>query len=115
MRLKVGGAALALGMVCVPMASAHAQASFSGAGQETELDCDGSTVHIAGADNHVTVRGGCSALVLEGAGNHIVIDLAAQSSIRVQGAGNEVRWSAPGKARPKLAIAGADNRVSRMP
>lgn len=97
----------------LPVQSAQAQIEFQGAGQRNELECNGETVHVQGADNRLTIHGACRSLIVEGAGNEIRIALAAQSSIRVQGASNQVAWTAPGTAKPKLSIAGAANRVYR--
>ncbi|MCE7797640.1 DUF3060 domain-containing protein [Sphingobium sufflavum] len=96
----------------IPVA-AQAQTRFEGAGEEVALDCNGGTIHVAGASNRLTIGGACTELQVEGANNQIRIDLAARSGISVQGAGNVIRWTAPGSAKPKLAISGAGNRLSR--
>lgn len=105
----IGTAVLGFGIA----APASAQTVFSGAGQESEIDCDGGSVHVEGASNTLTIHGPCTALIVEGADNRIRIDLAAQSSIAIEGASNQIRWTAPGKARPKLRITGAANSVTR--
>lgn len=92
---------------------AQAQAEFSGAGEKSEIDCNGGTVEIEGASNTLTVRGACTGLNLSGAGNRITIELAARSAIRVEGADNEILWSAPGAAKPSVRVTGAGNRVAR--
>jgi hypothetical protein len=51
---------------------------------------------------------------LMGASNRITIDLAKASTIRVEGADNEIRWRAPGTAKPRLNVVGAANRISRL-
>jgi len=105
-------------MLLAPIAAgwtlpAQAQAEVSGAGENSEIDCNGGTVHIEGASNTLTIRGACTSLNLTGAGNRVVIDLAAKSAIRVEGADNEIRWRAPGDARPRVSMTGAGNRILR--
>ena len=94
---------------------AQAQAEFTGAGEHSEIECNGGGVSIEGADNILAIHGPCKSLTVTGASNKITIDLAAQSAIRVEGAANEIHWSAPGAARPKLSVVGAGNRISRRP
>jgi hypothetical protein len=105
----IGVAALGIGIA----APASAQTVFEGAGQNTEVDCDGGSVRIEGASNTLVIHGPCTSLIVEGADNRILIDLAAQSSIVIEGASNKVRWTAPAKAKPKLRVAGAANSVTR--
>lgn len=105
----IGVAAFGIGIA----APACAQTVFEGAGQNSEIDCDGGSVRIEGASNTLVIHGPCTSLVIEGADNRILIDLAAQSTIAIEGASNQVRWTAPGKARPKLRVAGAANSVTR--
>ncbi len=95
-------------------APAQAQTDFTGAGEESELDCNGGPATIEGASNTLTITGGCTALTVNGAGNRITIDLAAASSVRVEGADNQILWRAPGTAKPRTSIVGAGNRISRL-
>lgn len=90
-----------------------AQASFAGAGQEAELDCNGGKADIQGADNTLVIGGSCTELTVQGAGNRIRVDLASLSTIHVQGAGNDINWTAPADSKPKVMISGVDNRVHR--
>lgn len=92
---------------------AQAQTEFSGAGEKSEIDCNGGSVHIEGASNTLTVHGPCTGLNVTGAGNRITIELAAKSAIRVEGADNEILWIAPGAAKPNIRVTGAGNRVAR--
>lgn len=92
---------------------AAAQTSFSGAGEHSELDCDGGAVTVEGASNMLTIRGACTSLTVSGASNLITIDLAAKASIRVEGADNQIRWIAPGTAKPRVSVAGAGNQIAR--
>jgi len=94
---------------------AQAQTEFSGAGENSEIDCNGGSVRIEGASNTLTIQGACTSLNLSGAGNTITIDLAAQASIRVEGADNQILWRAPGTAKPRVSVTGAGNRVARRP
>lgn len=92
---------------------AQAQAEFTGAGEESELDCNGGGASIEGASNVMTITGACTSLMITGAGNRVTIDLAKVSRIQVVGASNEIYWRAPGTAKPRLSVTGAGNRISR--
>ena len=112
---------LALAAVALP-AAAQAKPShggdgvhIEGAGQENRhLDCNGGSAHIQGASNELTITGACSSLTIEGAANIVRIDLAPGAPVRIGGASNQVNWSMPGNARPRLSIQGAANRVQRV-
>lgn len=106
-RIAFAGAAL------FAAAPASAQATFTGAGETSELDCAGGTVVIEGASNILTITGACTGLTVVGASNRITIDLAKVSAIRVEGAGNEIHWQAPGTSKPRISVAGAANLISR--
>lgn len=90
-----------------------AQASFEGAGQQSELDCNGGSATVSGADNILVIAGACTELTVQGAGNRIRVDLASLSTVHVQGAGNDISWTAPADSKPKVMISGVDNRVHR--
>lgn len=97
--------------VAVP---AQAQAEFTGAGEEAVLDCGEGTAVVEGASNILTITGACTSLTVTGAGNRITVDLAKAAIIRVEGADNVIGWRAPGTTKPRLNIAGAGNRISRL-
>lgn len=101
-----------LALVAVP-AGVAAQARYEGAGATQELDCDGGTATIAGASNTIAVTGNCRALVIEGAGNRVRVDLASKGSIRISGASNQVVWRTPDGSKARVSVAGAGNRVSQ--
>ena len=112
-----------IGLTAAPaLAAAPAQAQhrgqggvhIEGAGQERSVyDCAGGPASIEGAGNEVTITGACSALTITGASNIVRIDLAPGATIRIEGAGNQVRWTMPGNARPRQSVQGASNSVSR--
>lgn len=104
---------IAAAAVCMA-APARAQAEFSGAGEEAVLDCGEDAAVIEGASNILTITGACTSLTVTGAGNRITVDLAKTSIIRVEGADNVIGWRAPGTAKPRLNVAGAGNRISRL-
>lgn len=101
-------------ILAIAPAAALAQSNFTGAGEESELDCAGGSVTITGADNTLHITGACTSVSIEGAGNHISVELAAKSVIHVAGAGNEIRWTAPRQSKPRLNVVGAGNRISRL-
>lgn len=106
--------AFATALMVIAPGAARAQADFTGAGEESELDCGGGAATITGAENRLQISGGCTTLSVQGAGNVISVDMAAKSAIHVTGAGNEIRWIAPGQAKPRLHIVGAGNKISRQ-
>lgn len=106
-------AAIAALSVAAAPAFAEDGATFSGAGQELELDCNGGGASIEGASNIVTITGNCTSLSIEGADNRVRVQLAAKSAIHVVGASNQVVWTGPAGAKPRLSLTGAGNRVSR--
>ncbi|WP_404334926.1 DUF3060 domain-containing protein [Sphingomonas sp. MMS12-HWE2-04] len=55
-----------------------------------------------------------TSLTVTGASNHITVDFAASSTLRVEGADNEIRWRAPAAAKPRVSVVGAGNRISRQ-
>lgn len=109
--MNVVKAALVLSTLALP-ASLAAQASYEGAGATQELDCDGGTATIQGASNTIRVTGRCSALVIEGAGNRVQVDLAPKGSVRISGASNIVTYRTPDRSKARINVAGAGNRVS---
>lgn len=93
--------------------TASAQASFTGAGQHSELDCGGDSATIEGAGNEITVTGDCRLLSVVGASNRIQVAMAKGGVIRVQGASNRIYWTAPTGTKPKTQVVGADNRIAQ--
>ncbi|MEJ5978115.1 DUF3060 domain-containing protein [Novosphingobium sp. PS1R-30] len=91
---------------------ASAQATFEGAGDQGELDCGGGIATISGASNRMTVTGGCSQLVIEGADNEVRVELASKGVIRIVGASNRVQWTTPDGSKAQLRVSGAGNRIS---
>lgn len=103
---------LAAAIAALP-ATAFAQSQFSGAGANTELDCDGGTAKITGASNTVRISGNCTRVEIEGAGNTVRVELAPKGVITVVGASNIINWSTPDGSKPRTNIQGAGNRVSQ--
>ena len=105
-------AKLALLTLLALPAAASAQSQYEGAGARQDIDCGGSTATIRGAGNTATVTGRCTALLIEGAGNRVTIDLASKAAITIRGASNTVVYRTPDGTRPRVSIAGAGNQVS---
>ncbi|KQM57845.1 MULTISPECIES: DUF3060 domain-containing protein [unclassified Sphingomonas] len=93
-------------------ATLPAQVHQEGAGATQELDCDGGPATVRGAGNTMRIIGRCSALVIEGAGNRVEIDLAPRGSVRIAGASNTVLYRTPDGSKARVSVAGAGNRVS---
>ena len=72
--------------------------------------CAGRDAQVEGNRNQVTLDGPCRSLLLRGVGNRVVLTLAPEASIRVEGSGNRVRYAGPG-APPAIQNFGADNVV----
>ncbi len=106
-------AALILAATSTLLLAADDGASYTGAGANSEMDCDGGPASVEGASNTIIFEGACRSLKITGAGNIVTIDLAAQSTISIEGASNEVYWTAPKGTRPKQKVSGAGNRVMR--
>lgn len=114
------GFLIAVAVAIVPAAAGARQSHgeggvhIEGAGQVNHhLDCNGGSAHIEGASNRLTITGACSSLTIEGAANIIRVDLAPGAPLRIEGASNQVSWSMPGNARPRVSIQGAANSVQR--
>ncbi len=88
-----------------------AQSDFSGAGETSELDCDGGAAAISGASNTMRITGGCTQLVIEGAGNRVEVDLASNGVVRITGASNQIAWTTPDGSKARVSVTGAGNRV----
>lgn len=93
--------------------AAHAQASLEGAGERSTIDCNGGDAEITGSTNQVTVTGACKRLTVEGSGNVVAAQMAAQSTISVTGTNNHVTWTASGQARPRTSSTGVGNSIAR--
>ncbi|HWK40602.1 MAG TPA: DUF3060 domain-containing protein [Croceibacterium sp.] len=102
--------AAALAVVSAPLA---AQASFTGAGETSQLDCDGGEATIEGASNTLAVTGGCTRVVITGAGNTITVALAPKGAIEVTGASNTIRWTTPDGSAARVSVTGAGNRIEK--
>lgn len=104
-------AALLLSALALPTVLS-AQVVQQGAGAKQEVDCGGGVATVQGAGNTMRITGRCSALVIEGAGNRVIIDLAPRASVRIAGASNTVFYRTPDGSKARIGIAGAGNRVS---
>ena len=109
-RFAVSGALLCLLPAAFAQQAAPGQ-HFEGAAQQITYRCEpGQNVHIEGAGNVATLEGDCGTLTIEGAGNRVRAQRLR--AMDVQGANNEVLWSA--KEAPKvLRNEGAGNRLRR--
>ncbi|MDJ0278696.1 DUF3060 domain-containing protein [Sphingomonas sp. 2R-10] len=103
--------ALLLTSLALP-ATVSAQSQYEGAGARQDIDCAGSSATIRGAGNTATVTGRCTALLIEGAGNRVTIDLAPRATVTIRGASNTVVYRTPDRTKPRVSIAGAGNQVS---
>ncbi|MEZ4403005.1 MAG: DUF3060 domain-containing protein [Kofleriaceae bacterium] len=85
----------------------------SDAGQTATLDCgDGGKVAILGADNTITLTGGCAKVAISGSGNRVTIE--AVDKLGITGSSNTVTYQR-GYTRkaPKVGKTGVGNKVSR--
>ena len=105
--------AFTLAIAAATPVRAGADQEFQGAGQRTSLDCDGGSIKVGGAGNELRITGACSYLQDEGASNRIQVVMAPNGLIKVEGAGNRIRWSAPAGKKPRNSASGADNQVVR--
>lgn len=100
-------------LVAALPSAVSAQATFTGAGQNSDLDCGGDSATIEGAGNEITVSGDCRQLDVVGASNRIQVAMAKGGTIHVQGAGNRIYWTAPAGTKPRTSVVGADNQIAR--
>lgn len=110
--ISAAGIAAAIAMMTTAT-PAFANADFTGAGQTIDLDCDGKSATIVGANNEMTITGHCQLLSIEGAANRVHVQMAKNGVIRVTGASNEIDWATPDGSKPRLQITGAGNRISK--
>ena len=91
--------------------AASAAVNFAGNEASFAGDCGGQEASIAGSGNTVTIRGDCRSLQVAGDGNRVLVDMAANGSIKVYGSNNQVSWSSKGEV--EVTTAGPGNTVSR--
>jgi uncharacterized protein (DUF2345 family) len=91
--------------------AASAAVNFAGNEASFAGDCGGQEASIAGSGNTVTIRGDCRSLQVAGDGNRVLVDMAANGSIKVYGSNNQVSWSSKGEV--EITTAGPGNTVSR--
>ena len=91
--------------------AASAAVNFAGNEASFAGDCGGEEASLAGNGNTVTIRGDCRALQIAGDCNRVLVDMAANGSIKVYGSNNQVSWSSKGEV--EITAAGPGNMVSR--
>lgn len=91
--------------------AASAAVNFAGNDASFAGDCGGQEASVAGSGNTVTIRGDCRSLQVAGDGNRVLVDMAANGSIKVYGSNNQVSWSSKGEV--EITTAGPGNTVSR--
>ena len=90
-RTLIVGALTMIGMTLPNVAFSRAKLAVSG--ETRTLDCAGGPARITGANNKVTLSGGCTHLTVLGSGNNITAEFAAGASITFAGSRNEVAWT----------------------
>lgn len=108
--------ALMLALVAAP-AAAFADAPshvVNDGGATLTLDCgDGGRVVVNGADNAITITGGCEKVVVNGSGNKVAVD--ASDKIVITGSGNAVTykkgWT---KKSAKVSRLGTGNTIAKV-
>jgi len=91
--------------------AASAAVNFAGNDASFAGDCGGQEASVAGSGNTATIRGDCRSLQVAGDGNRVLVDMAANGSIKVYGSNNQVSWSSKGEV--EITTAGPGNTVSR--
>ena len=76
--------------------------------------CSGGDLRIEGNHNTIMVAGECRSLLLKGIGNIVRLGMTPGASIRLEGSGNRVRFTARG-AGPAVKMLGVDNEVAAGP
>jgi hypothetical protein len=85
--------------------------NFAGSGSNFAGDCRGQDASLAGSDNTVTIRGACRAFQIAGDGNRVLVDMAANGTIKVYGNNNLVSWTSNGEV--EVTTVGPGNTVTR--
>lgn len=109
-RTLIVGAVTMIGMTVPNVALC---ASLVGSDQTRTLDCAGGPARIAGADNKVTLSGGCTHLTVLGSRNTITADFAAGASIWFAGSRNEVAWTTADGKEPHARHHGSGNTLNK--
>src|SRR5690348_16728108 len=108
-RILTVAAVTILGMIFPSLAFSRAR--LDGSDQTKTLDCADGPARIAGANNKVTLTGGCTRLTVLGSGNTITADLAAGASIWFAGSRNELTWTTADGKKPHVRHLGVHNTM----
>jgi hypothetical protein len=84
--------------------------NFAGSGSSFAGDCHGQDASLAGSNNTVTIRGACRVFQIAGDGNRVLVDMAANGSIKVYGNNNRVSWTSSGEVQ--ITTVGPGNTVT---
>ena len=85
--------------------------NFAGSNATFAGDCHGRDASLAGSGNTATIRGSCRAFQIAGDGNRVLVDMAADGTIKVYGSNNRVSWSGNGDVG--VTTVGPGNTVTR--
>jgi hypothetical protein len=85
--------------------------NFAGSGSTFAGDCRSADASLAGSNNTVTIRGACRAFQIAGDGNRVLVDMAADGTIKVYGNNNQVSWTSSGEIQ--VTTVGPGNTVTR--
>ncbi|HEX3952817.1 MAG TPA: DUF3060 domain-containing protein [Stellaceae bacterium] len=110
MRTTTIAAVLLAGMAGVALAADPA-VNFAGSNERFAGDCRGLDASLAGSGNTVTIHGACRAFQIAGGDNRVLVDMAANGTIKVYGSGNQVSWTSSGEV--DVTSVGQANMVTR--
>ena len=85
--------------------------NFAGTASTFAGDCRSQDASLAGSNNTVTIRGACRAFQIAGDGNRVLVDMAANGTIKVYGNNNQVSWTSGGEVQ--VTTVGPANTVTR--
>ena len=85
--------------------------NFAGSNGNFAGDCGGRDASLAGSGNTATIRGACRAFQIAGDGNRVLVDMAANGTIKVYGNNNQVSWTSAGEVQ--VTTVGPGNTVTR--
>ena len=92
---------------------AFSRARLYGSHETKTLDCAGGSARIAGANNRVTLTGGCTHVTVLGSHNLITAEFAPGASIWFAGSRNEVIWTAHDGKEPRARHFGYRNTLKK--
>jgi hypothetical protein len=95
-----------------PLVVARRGCGIHGSNQTATLDCGGGA-EIAGSNNKLTLRGGCTKLEMFGSGNTVSIAFGQSANIQLVGSASAITWIMPNGNERVVQDLGSGNTLAR--